>query len=110
MKNNKKYLKNAMKKFISLFVAGLMSLSLVACGSSSDNTYVYSSELDIKNLDSSDADDGCYFTAMHAIIDGLMTLDVDGNVVYGIAEDSSVSEDGLTHTYVMKKYMKMMLI
>ena len=74
-----------MKKFISLFVAGLMSLSLVACGSSSDNTYVYSSELDIKNLDSSDADDGCSFTAMHAIIDGLMTLDVDGNVVYGIA-------------------------
>lgn len=69
-----------MKKFISLFVAGLMSLSLVACGSSSDNTYVYSSELDIKNLDSSDAD-GCSFTAMHAIIDGLMTLDVDGNVV-----------------------------
>ncbi|MDO4480644.1 MAG: hypothetical protein Q4B56_06250, partial [Erysipelotrichaceae bacterium] len=67
-----------MKKFISLFVAGLMSLSLVACGSSSDNTYVYSSELDIKNLDSSDADDGCSFTAMHAIIDGLMTLDVDG--------------------------------
>lgn len=95
-----------MKKFISLFVAGLMSLSLVACGSSSDNTYVYSSELDIKNLDSSDADDGCSFTAMHAIIDGLMTLDVDGNVVYGIAEDSSVSEDGLTHTYVIREDAK----
>ena len=36
------------------------------------STYIYSSELDIKNLDSSDADDQCSLRAIHAVIDGLM--------------------------------------
>lgn len=38
-------------------------------------TYTYSSELDIKNLDSSDADDGCSLKAIHALIDGLTKTD-----------------------------------
>ena len=46
-------------------------------GSSGDDitTYTYSSELDIKNLNSSDADDGCSLKAIHAVIDGLTKTD-----------------------------------
>ena len=86
-----------------------MVLTLTGCGGSSGDdisTYTYSSELDIKNLDSSDADDGCSFTAMHAVIDGLMKTDKKGNVVNGVASSSEVSDDGLTHTYKIRKDAK----
>ena len=55
-----------------------MVLTLTGCGGSSGDdisTYTYSSELDIKNLDSSDADDQCPLRAIHAVIDGLMKTD-----------------------------------
>ena len=94
-----------MKKLLSMVLCAMMALTLAGCGGSSDDssTYTYSSELDIKNLDSSDADDGCSFTAMHAVIDGLMKTDKKGNVVNGVASSSEVSDDGLTHTYKIRK-------
>ena len=58
-----------MKRLLSMVLCAMMALTLAGCGGSSNDdssTYTYSSELDIKNLDSSDADDGCSFTAMHA--------------------------------------------
>ena len=87
-----------------MVLCAMMALTLAGCGGSSDDssTYTYSSELDIKNLDSSDADDGCSFTALHAIIDGLMKPAKDGTTTYGIAKSSEVSEDGLTHTYKLR--------
>ena len=93
-----------MKKLLSMLLCAMMALSLAGCGGSSDDssTYTFSSELDIKNLDSSDADDGCSFTAMHACIDGLMGLDKDGNITEAIAKKSETSEDGLTHTYTLR--------
>ena len=66
------------------------------------NLYTFSSELDIKNLDSSDADDGMSFNAMHACIDGLMGLDAEGKIVPAIAEKHEVSKDGLTHTFTLR--------
>ena len=46
-----------MKKLLSMVLCAMMALTLAGCGGSSDDssTYTYSSELDIKNLDSSDA-------------------------------------------------------
>ena len=83
-----------------------MVLTLTGCGGSSGDdisTYAYSSELDIKNLDSSDADDQCPLRAIHAVIDGLMKTDKKGNITYGIAKSEEVSEDGLVHTYKLRK-------
>lgn len=97
-----------MKKLLSTVVACLMTVSLAACGSSasegdSANTFTFASELDIKNLDSRDADDGQSFNAMHAVIDGLMGLNADGEVDYAIAEEHTVSDDGLTHTFKLRE-------
>ena len=83
-----------------------MVLTLTGCGGSSGDdisTYTYSSELDIKNSDSSDADDQCPLRAIHAVIDGLMKTDKKGNITYGIAKSEEVSEDGLVHTYKLRK-------
>ena len=97
-----------MKKLLSMVLCAMMALTLAGCGGSGgdSSTYTFSSELDTKNLDSSDADDGCSFTAMHAVIDGLMKTDKKGNVVNGVASSSEVSDDGLTHTYKIRKDAK----
>ena len=94
------------EKILSFFLYCLMVLTLTGCGGSSGDdisTYTYSSELDIKNLDSSDADDQCPLRAIHAVIDGLMKTDKKGNIRYGIAKSEEVSEDGLVHTYKLRK-------
>ena len=97
-----------MKKLLSMVLCAMMALTLAGCGESGgdSSTYTFSSELDIKNLDSSDADDGCSFTAMHAVIDGLMKTDKKGNIINGVASSSEVSDDGLTHTYKIRKDAK----
>ena len=97
------------KKVLSVLMVFMMCLGLTGCGGSSGDdisTYTYSSELDIKNLDSSDADDQCPLRAIHAVIDGLMKTDKKGNIAYGIAKSEEVSEDGLTHTYKLRKDAK----
>ena len=97
-----------MKKLLSMVLCAMMALTLAGCGGSGgdSSTYTFSSELDIKNLDSSDADDECSFTAMHAVIDGLMKTDKKGNIINGVASSSEVSDDGLTHTYKIRKDAK----
>ena len=97
-----------MKKLLSMVLCAMMALTLAGCGGSGgdSSTYTFSSELDIKNLDSSDADDGCSFTAMHAVIDGLMKTDKKGNIVNGVASSSEVTDNGLTHTYKIRKDAK----
>lgn len=98
-----------MKKILSLFLYCLMVLTLTGCGGSNGDditTYTYSSELDIKNLDSSDADDGCSLKAIHAVIDGLTKTDKKGNIVNAVAKSEELSEDGLTHTYKLRKDFK----
>lgn len=100
-----------MKK-LKLLVAVCLAVTLLAgCGGSDNSSndgnaaekvYTFSAELDIKNLDSSDANDGMSFNAMHACIDGLMGVDVDGNVVPAIAESHDVSDDQLVHTFHLR--------
>lgn len=97
-----------MKKLLSMLLCAMMAFSLAACGSKStaDDTYVYSSELDVKNLDSADSDDGMSFTAMHACIDGLYGSDEKGVTSMALAADEKVSADGLTRTYTLKDGLK----
>ncbi|MDM8196801.1 peptide ABC transporter substrate-binding protein [Massilimicrobiota timonensis] len=94
-----------MKKLKALIVMCLATAMLVGCGSGSagSDTYVFTSELDIKNLDSCDADDGMSFNAMHACIDGLMGLDEEGNITGAIAESYDLSDDQKTYTFHLRE-------
>ena len=92
-------------KIFKFLMAIALSSTLIGCSSTNDQkkTFTFASELDIKNLDSSDADDGMSFNAMHACIDGLMGLDKDGNIVGAIAESYDVSDDRLTYTFHLRE-------
>lgn len=94
-----------MKKLVSVFACALMVFSLAGCGSSKDSdgkTFVFASELDINSLDSTVADDGMSFNAMHAITDGLMGTDKDGKTTNALAESYELSKDNLTYTFKLK--------
>lgn len=91
------------RKLTALFVAAAM---LFGCGSSSSgkasDTFRFASELDILSMDSTVADDGMSFNAMHCITEGLMSIGSDGSVVPGLAESYEVSEDQLTYTFHLR--------
>lgn len=94
-----------MKKLFSLLACTMMAISLTGCGSngsSSKNVFNFASELDIISLDSTKANDGMSFNAIHAFTDGLMGRDKDGNTVNALAESYEVSKDGLTYTFKLK--------
>ena len=103
-----------MKKSKWLALAGVALLGvgvLTACSSKSkSNTsgttygYVYSS--DPETLDYITSNTGPTKTAVTNGVDGLMEADKYGNLVPSVAEDWSVSKDGLTYTYKIRKGVK----
>ena len=104
-----------MKKNRVLVAAGIALLAtstLAACGSSksSDSTapktygYVYSS--DPETLDYLTSGKQSTKLATSNGIDGLFTNDKYGNLTPAVAEDWSVSKDGLTYTYKIRKGVK----
>ena len=106
-----------MKKSRVLVAAGVALLAtgvLAACGSSksSDSTapknygYVYSA--DPETLDYLISGKQSTKIATSNGIDGLFTNDKYGNLTPAVAEDWSVSKDGLTYTYKIRKGVKWM--
>lgn len=101
-----------MKKSKWLALAGVAVLSvgiLAACSSKSSTSgttygYVYSS--DPETLDYITSNTGPTTTAVTNGVDGLMETDKYGNLVPSVAEDWSVSQDGLTYTYKIRKGVK----
>lgn len=101
-----------MKKSKWLALAGVAVLSvgiLAACSSKSSTSgttygYVYSS--DPETLDYITSNTGPTTTAVTNGVDGLMETDRYGNLVPSVAEDWSVSQDGLTYTYKIRKGVK----
>ena len=100
--------------FVAAGVALLATGVLVACGNSksSDSTapkaygYVYSA--DPETLDYLISGKQSTKVATSNGIDGLFTNDKYGNLTPAIAEDWSVSKDGLTYTYKIRKGVKWM--
>ena len=100
--------------FVAAGVALLATGVLAACGNSksSDSTapkaygYVYSA--DPETLDYLISGKQSTKVATSNGIDGLFTNDKYGNLTPAIAEDWSVSKDGLTYTYKIRKGVKWM--
>ena len=100
--------------FVAAGIALLATGVLVACGNSksSDSTapkaygYVYSA--DPETLDYLISGKESTKVATSNGIDGLFTNDKYGNLTPAVAEDWSVSKDGLTYTYKIRKGVKWM--
>ena len=84
---------------------------LVACGKAdkeadAPTTFSYVYAVDPASLDYSIATRTSTTDVIGNVIDGLMENDKYGNVVPSLAEDWSVSKDGLTYTYKLRKGVK----
>ena len=97
---------------VTLLAAGL----LAACSSSNtskassgeDKNYGYVYTTDPTTLDYTVSSKSATQDLTTNIVDGLMENDKYGNLVPSLAEDWSVSKDGLTYTYKIRKGVKWM--
>lgn len=103
-----------MKSSKLLALAGvtlLAAATLAACSGSSSNakgekTFSYIYETDPDNLNYLTTGKAATSNITSNVIDGLLENDRYGNFVPSIAEDWSVSKDGLTYTYTLRKDAK----
>ena len=84
---------------------------LVACGKAdkeadAPTTFSYVYAVDPASLDYSIATRTSTTDVIGNVVDGLMETDQYGNVIPSLAEDWSVSKDGLTYTYKLRKGVK----
>ena len=90
---------------VTLLASGV----LAACSGSSakgGNTFSYIYETDPDNLNYLTTGKAATANITSNVIDGLMENDRYGNFVPSMAEDWSVSQDGLTYTYTIRKDAK----
>ena len=103
-----------MKSSKLLALAGvtlLAAATLAACSGSSSNakgekTFSYIYETDPDNLNYLTTGKAATANITSNVIDGLLENDRYGNFVPSMAEDWSVSKDGLTYTYTLRKHAK----
>ena len=96
------------KRILSAGLTFAAALLLVACGQSGSDTKTYSSTFSgnpttFNYLLDYYADNTSIITNL---VDGLLENDNHGNLVPSLAEDWSVSSDGLTYTYKLRKDAK----
>ena len=96
------------KRVLSAGLTFAAALFLAACGQSGSDTKTYSSTFSgnpttFNYLLDYYADNTAIITNL---VDGLLENDNHGNIVPSLAEDWSVSSDGLTYTYKLRKNAK----
>ncbi|VPU86544.1 AliB-like protein [Streptococcus pneumoniae] len=99
---------NTKKRVLSTGLTFAAALLLAACGQSGSDTKTYSSTFSgnpttFNYLLDYYADNTAVITNL---VDGLLENDNHGNLVPSLAEDWSVSSDGLTYTYKLRKDAK----
>ena len=99
---------NTKKRVLSAGLTFAATLLLAACGQSGSDTKTYSSTFSgnpttFNYLLDYYADNTAIITNL---VDGLLENDNHGNLVPSLAEDWSVSSDGLTYTYKLRKDAK----
>ncbi len=107
-----------MKKLLSTFMASMLVLSVVGCSSQSSNnttstadatassttkTFTVARENDVISLNTMYATDGMSFQVIHTMVDGLMTIDLNNQLVPAIAESYVESGDGLTYIFKIRE-------
>ena len=87
------------------------ALLLTACGQSekkadAPKTFSYVYAMDPSSLDYSITSKSSTSDVIANVVDGLLENDKYGNLIPSLAEDWSVSKDGLTYTYKLRKGVK----
>lgn len=94
-------------KFLMIFVFSIVTLA--ACSDNSESSgkvLKVAKDVELASMDQHIATDGLSFEVIAATIEGLYTVDADGNAVPAIAESYDLSEDGLTYTFHLRKEAK----
>lgn len=115
------------KQFMTLMLAVVMMLTLVACGgkdtstedaatdtSSTDDSSTTDEgaagekilnvqfDVEVASLDPQIATDGTSFEVLNTITEGLYSVDASGTPILAMAESVNKSEDGLTYTFTLR--------
>lgn len=95
---------------ILLALTLVLSLFLSGCGQSNtadDKKYLrLAKDVDLESMDQHVATDELSFETIAATIEGLNTLDKDGNIIPAIALSDEVSDDGLIYTFKLREDAK----
>ncbi|MCQ2474951.1 MAG: peptide ABC transporter substrate-binding protein [Clostridia bacterium] len=93
-----------MKRFFSLFLVLVFIFMLSSCSDKSTGKSVtYSIGNSPATLDPQFASDTAAQVVINNTFEGLVRLDKDGKVIPGIAEEWSISADGLTYAFKLKE-------
>ena len=94
-------------KFLMIFVFSVVTLA--ACSGNSESSgkvLKVAKDVELASMDQHIATDGLSFEVIAATIEGLYTVDADGNAIPAIAESYDLSEDGLTYTFHLREEAK----
>ena len=91
---------------VSLLAAGALTACSGSKTSSSNKTFSYVYEQDPDNLDYLTTGKASTSNITSNVIDGLLENDRYGNLIPSVAKDWTVSKDGLTYTYKLRKGVK----
>ena len=94
-------------KFLMIFVFSIVTLA--ACSGDSESSgkiLKVAKDTELASMDQHIATDGLSFEVIAATIEGLYTLDADGNAIPAIAKSYDVSEDGLVYTFHLREDAK----
>ena len=106
MKKNKVLALAGVTLLAAGFLAACSSSKSSSSSSSTDKTLNYIYEIDPENLNYLISGKASTTDLTANVIDGLLENDNYGNLVPSMAEDWTVSQDGLTYTYTLRKDAK----
>ena len=91
---------------VTLLAAGVLAACSGGSGAKGEQTFSYIYETDPDNLNYLTTGKAATSNITSNVVDGLLENDRYGNFVPSMAEDWSVSKDGLTYTYTIRKDAK----
>lgn len=96
------------KKILSVILCTILTASIFSgCGSKNDSIdFIYPFEGNIVSFDPQVASTADEFLIIENCFEGLVRVRDDGTVQDGVAENWSISSDGLTYTFNLKKGVK----
>ena len=91
---------------VTLLAAGVLAACSGGSGAKGEQTFAFTYETDPDNLNYLTTSKAATSNITSNVIDGLLENDRYGNLVPSMAEDWSVSKDGLTYTYKIRQDAK----